>query len=152
MRQGATAMQQRDKHASTTIELLLETALCNPLLGSCNSWTTTMETTLFSMWFMLRRYLEEKCCDPVSAGSACEGKTRKLVWNGHQPGSYLVVSELRGSSILEAVKTEPEHVKLKNFHCQKLLPENNWWSHSRLEKGLVGAVVICKVWRLAISL
>jgi hypothetical protein len=30
----AVAMQQRDKHASTTTELLLETVLCNPLLGS----------------------------------------------------------------------------------------------------------------------
>jgi hypothetical protein len=27
-------MQQRGKHASTTIELLLETVLCNPLIGS----------------------------------------------------------------------------------------------------------------------
>jgi hypothetical protein len=31
----AVAMQQRGKHASTTIELLLETVLCNPLLGRC---------------------------------------------------------------------------------------------------------------------
>jgi hypothetical protein len=40
-------MQRHGKHASTTIELLLETMLCNPLLGSCNSWTTTMETEVF---------------------------------------------------------------------------------------------------------
>jgi hypothetical protein len=33
------AMHRRGNHASTTIELLLETVLCNPLLGSCNSWT-----------------------------------------------------------------------------------------------------------------
>jgi hypothetical protein len=41
---GATAVarQRRGKHAPTTIELLLETVLCNPLLGSWNSWTATM--------------------------------------------------------------------------------------------------------------
>jgi hypothetical protein len=32
---------------NTTIGLLLETVLCNPLLGSCNFWTTTMETEVF---------------------------------------------------------------------------------------------------------
>jgi hypothetical protein len=45
----AVAMQRRGKHTSTTIELLLETVLRNPLLGSCNSWTTTMEMGVFSM-------------------------------------------------------------------------------------------------------
>jgi hypothetical protein len=44
----AVAMQQRGKHASTTRELLSEKMLCNRLLGSCNSWTTTMETEMFS--------------------------------------------------------------------------------------------------------
>jgi hypothetical protein len=39
----AVAMQLRGKHASAT-ELLLETVLCNPLPGSCNSWTTTLES------------------------------------------------------------------------------------------------------------
>jgi hypothetical protein len=52
----AVAMQQRGKHASTTTELLLKTVLCNPLLGSCNSWTTTMKTGLFSMWSMPGSY------------------------------------------------------------------------------------------------
>jgi hypothetical protein len=33
----AVPVERRDKHSSTTIELLLETALCNPLLGSCNN-------------------------------------------------------------------------------------------------------------------
>jgi hypothetical protein len=33
----AVVMQRRGKHTSTTIELLLETVLYNPLLGSCNS-------------------------------------------------------------------------------------------------------------------
>jgi hypothetical protein len=39
----AVAMQRSSKHASTIVELLLETVLCNLLLGSCNSWTTTVE-------------------------------------------------------------------------------------------------------------
>jgi hypothetical protein len=43
----AIAMQGHSKHASTTMKLLLETVLCNPLLGSCNSWTATMETGVF---------------------------------------------------------------------------------------------------------
>jgi hypothetical protein len=43
----AFAMQRGCKHASTTIELLLETVLCKLLLGSCSSWTTTMETGVF---------------------------------------------------------------------------------------------------------
>jgi hypothetical protein len=29
------------------------------------------------------------------------------------------------SSAWEAVKTEPEHVKLKNFHCHMPLPGNS---------------------------
>jgi hypothetical protein len=43
----AVAMQQRGKQASRTIQLLVETVLCNPLLGSCNSLNTTMETAVF---------------------------------------------------------------------------------------------------------
>jgi hypothetical protein len=45
----AVAIQRRGKHASTTIGLRLETVLCNPLLGSCNSWTIEMENVVFSM-------------------------------------------------------------------------------------------------------
>jgi hypothetical protein len=63
----AVAMQQRGKHASTTIRLLLETVLCKPLLGSCNSWTTTMETWVFPMWSLPRSYLEDNWSDPVSS-------------------------------------------------------------------------------------
>jgi hypothetical protein len=62
----AVAMQRRGKHASTTIELLLETVLCNPLLGSCNIWTTTMENGVFSTWSVPRSYLTEKLGYPVS--------------------------------------------------------------------------------------
>jgi hypothetical protein len=43
----SVATQRHRKHDSTTIELQLETVLCNPLLDSCNSWTTTMETGVF---------------------------------------------------------------------------------------------------------
>jgi hypothetical protein len=51
-------MQRRGKQASTT-ELLLETVLCNQLLGNSNSWTTTIETGVFSMWSAPRSYLED---------------------------------------------------------------------------------------------
>jgi hypothetical protein len=57
-------MQQSGKHDST-IELLLETVLCNPLLGSCNSWTTTMETGVSVMSSIPRSYLEDNWGDPV---------------------------------------------------------------------------------------
>jgi hypothetical protein len=62
----AVVMQQRGKHASTTIELLLETVLYNPLPGSCNSWTTPMDIGLFSMWSMPKSYPEDNWGDPVS--------------------------------------------------------------------------------------
>jgi hypothetical protein len=62
----AVAMQQCDEHASTTIELLLETVLCNALLGISSSWTTTVETVVFSMWSVPRSYVEDSLGDPVS--------------------------------------------------------------------------------------
>jgi hypothetical protein len=62
----AVAMQQRGKHASATIELMLERMLCNPLLGNCNSWNTAMETGEVSMWSVPRSYLEDTLDNPVS--------------------------------------------------------------------------------------
>jgi hypothetical protein len=38
-----------------------------------------------------------------------------------------------------------ERVTMKNLHCYKPLPGNGWLRHSRLEKGLAGAVVICEL-------
>jgi hypothetical protein len=58
--------QRRGKHVFITIKLLLETVLCNSLLGSCNSWITTMETGVFPMRFVLMSYLEDNLGDPVS--------------------------------------------------------------------------------------
>jgi hypothetical protein len=55
----AVVMKRRSKHASTTEELLLEVVLYNPLLGSCNSWTTTIETGVFSIGSVPRSYLED---------------------------------------------------------------------------------------------
>jgi hypothetical protein len=60
----AVATQRRSIRASTTIQLLLETVLCDPLLGSCNSWTITMET-VFSMWSVPKSYFEENWGAPV---------------------------------------------------------------------------------------
>jgi hypothetical protein len=53
----AIAMQQHGKHACMTIEVLLE-MICNRLLGTCDSWTATLEKGVFSMWSVLRSYLE----------------------------------------------------------------------------------------------
>jgi hypothetical protein len=43
----AAALLHRGKHAFTTIGLLLETVLRNPLLDRCNSWTAKLETDFF---------------------------------------------------------------------------------------------------------
>jgi hypothetical protein len=56
------------------------------------------------------------------------------------------------SSAWEAVKRGPERMKLKNLHCHEPLPGDAWWRHSRLEIGLVGAVVICELWILVVAL
>jgi hypothetical protein len=55
----AVAMQLGCKYASTTIDLLLEMVFCNPLLGSCGSWTTATEMGVFSMWSVTRSYLQD---------------------------------------------------------------------------------------------
>jgi hypothetical protein len=89
-------MQRGGQHVPTITELLLKTVLCNLLLGSCNSLTTTMETGLFYMWFVRRSYLARQLGRPsqfsrvVSWKSASEENIRRLVWNGRQPGTQLV--------------------------------------------------------------
>jgi hypothetical protein len=114
----AIAMQQHGQHTSTTIELLLEMVLC--MLDSCNIWATTVEMGVFSIWSVPRSYLEDSWGDSVSWKSACEEKTSRLVWNGHQPGScHLRVGfcmggcedrtwarEAEESPLLEAIATE----------------------------------------------
>jgi hypothetical protein len=51
----------------------------------------------------------------VSWKSTYEKKIRMLTWNDRQPGSYRLSWVL--SSAREAVKIEPDRVKLKNLHC-----------------------------------
>jgi hypothetical protein len=72
-------MQQRGKNATTTVELLLETVLCNPLLGSCNSWSTTMEMWVFSMWSVPSRYIEDSWDAPH--GQDSNFQTRRNIWS-----------------------------------------------------------------------
>jgi hypothetical protein len=62
----------------------------------------------------VRRFLCGPCGDVISKGQS------------------LVDSEL--SSAREAVKMEPERVKVKNLHCYKPFPGNGRRKHSRLEK------------------
>jgi hypothetical protein len=87
-------MQQRGEHTSTTIQLLLETLLSNQLLGSCNSCNKTIETGgCFPKWSVPRSYVEDNWGDPVSWNSASKERTRRLVWNGRQPGSCQLLVE-----------------------------------------------------------
>jgi hypothetical protein len=62
---------------------------------------------------------------------------------------YKVSCEL--SSVQEAVKSGPERVKLKNLLLEAVATERLVKAQSA-GKGLVSAVVIPKVWRLAIAL
>jgi hypothetical protein len=77
------AMQRLSKHASTTVELLLETVLRNLLLGSCNSWTTTMEM-VFSIRSVQSGYKEDNLGD--QAGSNTSTVTLRVV-GGDEKGS-----------------------------------------------------------------
>jgi hypothetical protein len=58
-------MQEHGKH-TFTMEFLLEMVLCNLLLGSFNSWTTTVETVC-SMWTVPKSYLEDNWGNPVNS-------------------------------------------------------------------------------------
>jgi hypothetical protein len=81
-------------------------------------------------------------------------KQRPFLGNGSVNTFLLLGNRLlimQQSDSREAVKRKPERVKLKNLQCSKPLPRNGWW-HSKLEKGLAGAVVICELWRLALTL
>jgi hypothetical protein len=64
-----------------------------------NIHTHNNRRTVFCMWSVLRCYNRD-------------------VWS-------LVSWEL--SSVWESVKRRLERMKLKNLHCQKLLPGNGWW-------------------------
>jgi hypothetical protein len=70
-------------------------------------------------------------------------KVMLLVVSFYLPVARVFSYEL--SSAREAVKIGPERGKLKNLHCLRPLPGNSWRRHSRLEKVLTDAVVICKV-------
>jgi hypothetical protein len=125
----AVAMQQHGKHASTSIDLLLETVLCNPLLGSCNTWTTTIETGVFSMLSVLWNYLEENRGTQLVVSCQlrvefCTGGYEDRIW----------AHEVEESPLLEAVARE-WLVKTKQGG-----------------KGLASAVVIREFWRSAIAL
>jgi hypothetical protein len=73
--------------------------------------------------------------------SACEEKTRRLVWNGHQPETKLAELSVDKSSARAAVTRGPEHGKLKNLRCAK----------SVTRKRLVGTVIDWKHQSLCVS-
>jgi hypothetical protein len=78
------AMQRRGTHASTTIELQLETVLFNPLLGSCNNWTTTMETGIFSVCRGVILTTENEHVRGIGQGGARHRQYNGLKFGGGQ--------------------------------------------------------------------
>jgi hypothetical protein len=104
--------------------------------------------------------VEERCfrCDPrrgvikkgIGATSSVVGWRfrRALQWRLKEMALWF---RWQLSSAREAVTRGPERGKLKNLHCWKPLPGNGCWSQ-QAGRGLAGAVVICKEWRVAIAL
>jgi cytochrome bd-type quinol oxidase subunit 1 len=56
---------QHSKHTSTIIVVAVGNNVMQLFLSSCNSWITTMDTGVFSMWSMKRSYLEDNCSNPL---------------------------------------------------------------------------------------
>jgi hypothetical protein len=50
------------------------------------------------------------------------------------------------------MKRGPEHVKLMNLHCSVAIAREGSVKTQQAGKGLVGAVVICELWRLVVAL
>jgi hypothetical protein len=86
-----------------------------------------METGVFSTWSVPRSYLEDNWGDPVS----CQLRVEFLTGGCKD---RTLTREAEESPLLKAVARE----RLRR--------------HSRLERGLVDAVVICNVWSLALVL
>jgi hypothetical protein len=136
----AVAMQRRDKHASTRIELLLE--------------------TVFSTRSVQRDSEEDNWGYPVSWKSACEEKTRKLASNGRPTGGYqfssvreIVNKIYLGQEFYSGVcldwtwRREAEESPLLEAVARERLVKTQ-----QAGKGFAGAAVICKLWRLAVAL
>jgi hypothetical protein len=127
LRNNATAavtIQLRGKHACTTIELLLETVFC----------TRSMQ----------RSYLEDSCQLTewvVSCKSACE-----------VAASLGVSCQLRVEFCTRGCEDRTWAREAEGFLLLEAVAVNGWCRHSRLGKGLARAVVICTVWRLAMTL
>jgi hypothetical protein len=82
-------------------------------------------------------YKEDNWGDPVSFELSVGSQPMKRILRGWcEMAASLGVSRLLidPSSAWEAMKIEPESMKLKNLHCWKSLPGNSWRRHSRLEK------------------
>jgi hypothetical protein len=115
-------------NAHTTIELLLE--------------------TVFSTLYMQRGYKDDNRGDPHSWKSACEEKTRRLVWNGRQHDScQLRVEFCKGGSEDRTWAHEAEESALLEAVAREQLVKPQ-----QAGKGLVDAVVIRELWTLAVAL
>jgi hypothetical protein len=107
----------------------------------------------------------------VSWMSVCEGQTGRLVWNGRQPGIQLVEGWQLGRALQERLRRDGAIVELTGVQAWDIRRTVPTWTQEAEEpplleavardrllrtkqagKYLSGAVVICKVWRLARAL
>jgi hypothetical protein len=102
-----------------------------------------------AMWPWLRpRQLLVVSWQRVSWTSACEEKTRRLVWNGRQPSSCQMRQEFcKGDYEDRTWGRETEKSPLLEAFVRERLVKTY-----QAGKCLMNAVVICKVWRLAVAL
>jgi hypothetical protein len=132
------------------VDLLLETVLWNPLLGSCNSSTITMETGLFSVWYVPRSYLEDNWGDPVWWEACCVKWPPEWESFMNRQASSGVVSSVElctgGREDRTWARETEESPLFEAVSRERLLKT------MQSGEGLACAVVICELWRLAVAL
>jgi hypothetical protein len=98
------------------------------LLGSCNSWTTTMETGVFSMWSMPRSYLENNQGDPFRA------QLKVSLWREDYEVTWEAV--LQGRLWRQNLSVWSWRISNARSHCQGMANEDSmlekaqwvlWW-------------------------
>jgi hypothetical protein len=112
----AYAVQRRGKHASTTMELLLGKHVPAASLTHATEATGCCLRDLRRGFIKIRELVQQ-----VSWA---------LMGNWEEMTLQLSLDrDLAESSAREAVKSEPERVKLKNLYCPKPLQGNGRWRH-----------------------
>jgi hypothetical protein len=80
--------------------------------GSAEFQSRSFQQFSWAKWCEVTGWWENSV---VRRKSVCEEKTRKLVWNGRQPGTQLSELSVDKSSAREPVTKGPERGKLKNL-------------------------------------